>query len=337
MNSNGDLLEEYNYDPWGRRRNPADWSYSNVAVPTYTNRGFTGHEHLDMFNLIGMLSAAKSRQRSSSGNGRIYDSEIARFLSPDPIIQDPYNILSYNRYSYCMNNPLKYSDPSGYSYKTMLERDHSWSEPAAEFFNNYPGGWAQFVKESSFHPEQGNQNDDNKKNKNDGDKKEQSKTSKTLEIFALYLRSSFMLGPIINPFLGAEAIMVDCGLSMTGAEGDVGFVFILVGVDRGEVSPYSEIAGGLGSDAGVSGEITRIDYYGDIKNFSVSSLNGTRDKFYGGIEVTGELISTGGAISYGKDLKGGVVIGTTVQVSLGGSLIPFLYGGYNNGVVKINK
>ena len=34
MNSNGDLLEEYNYDPWGRRRNPADWSYSNVAVPT---------------------------------------------------------------------------------------------------------------------------------------------------------------------------------------------------------------------------------------------------------------------------------------------------------------
>ena len=100
MNSAGNILEEYNYDPWGRRRNPADWSYSNVAVPTYTNRGFTGHEHLDIFNLIDM-------------NGRIYDSEIARFLSPDPIIQDPYNILNYNRYSYCVNNPLKYTDPSG--------------------------------------------------------------------------------------------------------------------------------------------------------------------------------------------------------------------------------
>ena len=25
----------------------------------------------------------------------------------------------------------------------MLERDHSWNEPATEFFNNYPGGWAQ--------------------------------------------------------------------------------------------------------------------------------------------------------------------------------------------------
>jgi len=101
MEADGDILEEYNYDPWGQRRNPANWSYTNVAVPTLTTRGFTGHEHLDAFNLINM-------------NGRIYDPEIARFLSPDPVIQDQYNLLSYNRYSYCMNNPLKYTDPSGY-------------------------------------------------------------------------------------------------------------------------------------------------------------------------------------------------------------------------------
>jgi len=105
MNSSGVMLEEYNYDPWGRRRNQTNWSYSNVSVPTYTNRGFTGHEHLDMFNLIHM-------------NGRIYDPEIARFLSPDPFIQDPYNLLNYNRYSYCMNNPLKYVDPSGFKATT---------------------------------------------------------------------------------------------------------------------------------------------------------------------------------------------------------------------------
>ncbi len=109
MNSIGNILEEYNYDPWGKRRNPADWSYSNVSSPTYTQRGFTGHEHIDMFNLINM-------------NGRIYDSEIARFLSPDPIIQDPYNILSYNRYAYCLNNPLIYIDPSGYYKITLWEK-----------------------------------------------------------------------------------------------------------------------------------------------------------------------------------------------------------------------
>jgi RHS repeat-associated protein len=103
MESDGDLVEEYNYDAWGRRRNPSDWSYSNVPAVTYTQHGFTGHEHLDMFNLINM-------------NGRVFDPEIARFISPDPIIQDPFNIISYNRYTYCLNNPLRYTDPSGYLY-----------------------------------------------------------------------------------------------------------------------------------------------------------------------------------------------------------------------------
>ncbi|HKJ82044.1 MAG TPA: RHS repeat-associated core domain-containing protein [Ignavibacteriaceae bacterium] len=103
MNSNGNMLKELNYDPWGKRRNPQDWSYTNVTAPTYTERGFTDHEHMDQFNLINM-------------NGRIFDPEISRFLSPDPVVQNPYNILNYNRYSYCLNNPLKYSDPSGYSY-----------------------------------------------------------------------------------------------------------------------------------------------------------------------------------------------------------------------------
>jgi RHS repeat-associated protein len=44
----------------------------------------------------------------------VYDPQIGRFLSADPYIQSPYNTQSYNRYSYVMNNPLKYTDPSGY-------------------------------------------------------------------------------------------------------------------------------------------------------------------------------------------------------------------------------
>ncbi len=46
-------------------------------------------------------------------NGRIYDPRLGMFLSPDPILQAPNNPLNYNRYSYCVNNPLKYTDPSG--------------------------------------------------------------------------------------------------------------------------------------------------------------------------------------------------------------------------------
>jgi RHS repeat-associated protein len=66
-----------------------------------TNRGFTGHEHLERFNLIDM-------------NGRVYDPVTAGFLSPDPFVANPYFSQSYNSYSYCVNNPLKFTDPSGY-------------------------------------------------------------------------------------------------------------------------------------------------------------------------------------------------------------------------------
>lgn len=52
-------------------------------------------------------------------NGRVYDPTIARFLSADPFIQAPSNLQSYNRYSYVMNNPLRYTDPSGFFWKKL--------------------------------------------------------------------------------------------------------------------------------------------------------------------------------------------------------------------------
>ena len=45
---------------------------------------------------------------------RYYDPSIGRFISPDTIIPDPMNPQAFNRYSYCLNNPLKYVDPSGH-------------------------------------------------------------------------------------------------------------------------------------------------------------------------------------------------------------------------------
>jgi len=128
MDSNGNMLEELNYDPWGKRRKPQDWSYTNVTVPTYTERGFTGHEHLDSFGLINM-------------NGRIFDPEISRFLSPDPVVQNPYNILNYNRYSYCLNNPLEYTDPTGYT-----RRPYSYEY---DFPSNYVESWEEYVNNLS--------------------------------------------------------------------------------------------------------------------------------------------------------------------------------------------
>jgi len=47
-------------------------------------------------------------------NGRIYDPLMARFLSADPMIQDPAHSQSYNRYTYVWNNPTNLTDPTGF-------------------------------------------------------------------------------------------------------------------------------------------------------------------------------------------------------------------------------
>ena len=103
------LRFELSYDAWGNRRNPATWVNYSGNLPDFiaitdsdfiTDRGFTGHEHLDMFGLINM-------------NGRVYDPVASRFLSPDSFIQAPELALNYNGYVYCLNNPLVYTDPDG--------------------------------------------------------------------------------------------------------------------------------------------------------------------------------------------------------------------------------
>jgi RHS repeat-associated protein len=48
-------------------------------------------------------------------NGRILDSLSGRVLSADPFIPNPYSTQDYNRYSYVNNNPLRYTDPSGFA------------------------------------------------------------------------------------------------------------------------------------------------------------------------------------------------------------------------------
>jgi len=49
-------------------------------------------------------------------NARYYDPELGRFIQADTIIPDLSNPQSYNRYSYCINNPLRYTDPTGHAF-----------------------------------------------------------------------------------------------------------------------------------------------------------------------------------------------------------------------------
>ena len=101
-----------------RRRSADDWSYTLDVndQALFAGRGFTGHslsreerngKHLPEFGLINM-------------NGRLYDPLLGRFLSPDNNVQLPDFSQNFNRYSYALNNPLKYTDPSGEFIFTLL-------------------------------------------------------------------------------------------------------------------------------------------------------------------------------------------------------------------------
>ena len=95
------VIERLAYDAWGKRRQPSAAQTVSQLTAGTTLRGFTGHEMLDSVSLIHM-------------NGRIYDPHLGRFLSADPTVQFPGYSQSYNRYSYVLNNPLSYTDPSGF-------------------------------------------------------------------------------------------------------------------------------------------------------------------------------------------------------------------------------
>ena len=109
VDSAGVAKGHMDYDAFGARR--PILGQTTVSTIIQTNpRGYTDHEHLDKLNLIHM-------------NGRVFDPALARFMSADPIVQAPENLQSLNRYSYVMNNPMSYTDPSGFrSLKDKLHR-----------------------------------------------------------------------------------------------------------------------------------------------------------------------------------------------------------------------
>ena len=120
----GNVTGRYAYDPFGKRRytNSTYDAFGTLIVDwttdtnSGTDRGFTGHEHLDDLGVVNM-------------NGRIFDPTLGRFMQADPFVQDMLNLQNFDRYAYCYNSPLICTDPSGYSAWTKF-RD-KWLRPIA--------------------------------------------------------------------------------------------------------------------------------------------------------------------------------------------------------------
>lgn len=113
-NEIGNVTHQYMYSSFGEK--------SEIFSGELSERveiGYTGHRDIDEFGLVNM-------------KGRVYDPRVKRFLSSDPLLNDYYNLQSYNRYSYVLNNPLRYVDPTGFT-----EEDKNSSE---SFFGSM-GRW----------------------------------------------------------------------------------------------------------------------------------------------------------------------------------------------------
>ncbi|MFC1870994.1 RHS repeat-associated core domain-containing protein [Chloroflexota bacterium] len=117
--SDGDSEGTIKYYPYGDSRN----STGTIA----TDKKFTG-QRLDGTGLYYY-------------NARYYDPTIGRFISADTIVPDPANPQSLNRYSYCLNNPLKYNDPSGHQY----EDDYYYESLCEEYGVDPDDGYAFFL------------------------------------------------------------------------------------------------------------------------------------------------------------------------------------------------
>ena len=129
-NTNQQVIRNLHFDPWGNVKSDTDWKEfargepGELAGTFRFPRGFTGHEHYADLKIINMT-------------GRLYDPVIARFFSPDNFVQAPDFTQSYNRYSYCLNNPLQWVDPSGeLSFNDWYidsKRNLQWFESTSDY------------------------------------------------------------------------------------------------------------------------------------------------------------------------------------------------------------
>ena len=83
-------------------------------------------------------------------NARYYDPTIGRFISADIIVPNQATPQAFNRYSYCLNNPLEYIDPSGYdAYLALLQ--HYEKQPQIEdYAGEYSSSYSTTVTDLSY-------------------------------------------------------------------------------------------------------------------------------------------------------------------------------------------
>ena len=88
-----------------------------------------------------MPNVSKRRE----ANARLYDPALGRFLSPDPYVQMPDFSQNFNRYSYCLNNPLVYVDEDGEFWHIVIGAIIGGVGNLIANWNHSSGFWEHFT------------------------------------------------------------------------------------------------------------------------------------------------------------------------------------------------
>ena len=100
VNSNNETVATYRYNSWGKLISCEDTSENQEVsfLNPYTYRSYFYDSDTEMYFL----------------KSRYYNPELHRFINADSIVSDTGGeILGYNMFAYCMNNPIKNSDDDG--------------------------------------------------------------------------------------------------------------------------------------------------------------------------------------------------------------------------------
>jgi len=92
---NGDQTGMLEYTPYGTTA-----SHTGTSDPKHK---FTGQEEDDSTGLYYY-------------GARYYDAQLGRFITADPTIQHPTDPQDFNRYAYARNNPIVFTDPTGFGF-----------------------------------------------------------------------------------------------------------------------------------------------------------------------------------------------------------------------------
>ena len=126
-NSAGKKLVSYVYDAWG-----------NIISTTYSNGGGTSAARFNPFTYRGYYRDSETGMYYL--NSRYYNPKMGRFISADNRVSGVGgNVIGYNVFAYCMNNPINMSDSSGH-WPQWIKNATNWVnnniiQPAANFFS----------------------------------------------------------------------------------------------------------------------------------------------------------------------------------------------------------